>query len=164
MDLNLFDLKYDCPDCGDDCTNIYVDAKCMVILNLDDLGEIRDHNTQYERFDLDSTAECSNPECRYRAPLRNFLGKSSRAELLVKLLRRGGWKVRAYSGRGMNGKECVGVDVDSIGQSVVVGAYLADQNPSEPSYDSMSRGFVVYWPDVPWMGVEEDDEGWDDEE
>lgn len=158
MDLNPFDLKYDCPDCGDDCTDIYVEAKCQVILNLDDLGEIRDHNTQWERFDLDSTAECSNPDCKYRGPLRRFLGKSSQAELLVKQLKREGWKVRAYSGRGMNSKYCVGVDVDNVSETVAVGAFLGDDCPGSPSYDNMGKGFVVYWPDVPWPDTDEDEE------
>jgi len=155
MDLNLHSLRYDCPKCGDDCTDLYVEAKCMVILNLDDRGEVRDHNTQYETFDLDSMAECSNHKCKHRGHLRDFLDKSSRSTLMIRKLKEDGWRVRSYSGRGMNGKCCVGVDVDSVGETVAVGAFLGNDCPGEPSYDNMGRGFVVYWPHVPWPESEQ---------
>jgi hypothetical protein len=88
-----------------------------------------------------------------------------------------GYQTRSYSGRGMYGKICVGVDA---GKSL--GAFFADilqevRNSSDKpggeemdsqlieledafrtmSSDAMGMGTIVYFPDVPFMGDDEED-------
>lgn len=59
---------------------------------------------------------------------------------------------RSYSGRGMFGKECVGVEV------VYPGDYTL---PKGYRMDNMGRDYIVYWPSVKWEG---DDDYEEDEE
>jgi hypothetical protein len=81
-------------------------------------------------------------------------------------------KVRSYSGRGMYGEQCVGVDTDGgdFGYGIVAAAMIeaADDDErealalafSKTRTDGMGRGIIVYWPDVAWPeGEEDDDEG-----
>lgn len=92
------------------------------------------------------------------------------AAALVTVLVRAGYKARSYSGRGMYGKECVGVDLENVGQVVdavldVVDNLEADtakgrattrlvmQALRQPSEDSMGRGIILYWPRLPWPGA-----------
>ena len=79
--------------------------------------------------------------------------------------------VRSYPGRGMYGKECLAVTGDHVGDLLTLGmsiAYLialsADTEElddatdaiddaignSRPSIDSLGRGFVAYWPSIPF--------------
>lgn len=59
---------------------------------------------------------------------------------------------RAYSGRGMFGKECVGVSVDHPGEYTLPKGYRMD---------TLGLGYIVYWPSVKWEG---DDDYEEDEE
>ena len=68
--------------------------------------------------------------------------------------------VRPYSGRGMYGKECVGVEVDDI---FTLALALGDANNGNidlfqlgtPRSDSMGLGTIYYWPRLEWPeGVE----------
>lgn len=71
-------------------------------------------------------------------------------------------RLRSYSGRGMYGKECVGIDLENdaeiagfffaLGQKCYASgddllASLGDGS-EEMKSDSMGRGRIIYWPDV----------------
>lgn len=60
---------------------------------------------------------------------------------LIKLLKALGLEPRSYSGRGMHGRECVGVSVDRMGDHVL---------PVGWSFDQLGKGYIVYWPSVKW--------------
>ncbi len=57
-----------------------------------------------------------------------------------------------YSGRAMYGKECVGVNVDDLGDMWALAMKLAHEGLDipQPSTDSMGRGFVLYWRTMEW--------------
>ena len=63
-----------------------------------------------------------------------------------------GNEARSYSGRGMYGKQCVSVDLDSDGDLWDLAVALARRGiePGGPSTDSMGRGIVAYWPRIAW--------------
>lgn len=61
-------------------------------------------------------------------------------------LRNEGLEPRRYSGRGMLGTDCIGVDVESREDA---GALKALFN-LKPTTDSLGRGFVAYWPALVW--------------
>lgn len=60
---------------------------------------------------------------------------------LIKQLKEMELKPTAYSGRGMYGKECVGVSVDYIGDYTF---------PTGWSYDQLGKGYIVFWRSVAW--------------
>ncbi len=64
---------------------------------------------------------------------------------LIAALRSVGLEPRPYSGRGMFGKECVGVSVDHVGELDGSGVPL-----SESSQDSLGLGKIIYWRHIPW--------------
>ncbi len=85
-----------------------------------------------------------------------------------------GLEARSYSGRGMYGAECVGVDCEGMTSHQIVARIvlaLCEQGPDgldaaehftrdgAVASDSMGRGSIVYFPRLPW--VEEDEEGED---
>lgn len=92
-------------------------------------------------------------------------------KIIATLKRFGVGDVRSYSGRGMNGKRCVGVDLD---QPSDVGALFAEcirhaaENPDDAeeladmagsySQDSMGKGVIIYWPNIAWEGGDDDEE------
>jgi hypothetical protein len=71
-------------------------------------------------------------------------------------------RLRSYSGRGMYGKDCVGVDLENSAQIASVFFSLGERCQSsgddrlaslgdgdeQIKTDSMGRGLIVYWPDV----------------
>lgn len=73
-----------------------------------------------------------------------------------------GYEPRAYSGRGMGGKECLAVDLDGSAATLWAGLYegapLLRESQNEviakairnSREDSMGRGIVVYFPGVPF--------------
>jgi len=68
-----------------------------------------------------------------------------------------GYEPRAYSGRGMYGSSCVGVDVEDLGHLFQLGYELAANSPdpdgtypSAPSSDSMGMGYILYWRNFDW--------------
>ena len=81
---------------------------------------------------------------------------------LLDLLREVGCEPRAYSGRGMYGRDCVAVDVKHAGEALALGVKLALRagmdaddrvllaNLGEPRRDSMGRDEIVYWSRVAW--------------
>lgn len=52
-----------------------------------------------------------------------------------------GGKPRSYSGRGMYGQHCVGVNMDYVGQYTL---------PKGFNLDNMGLGVIAYWPHVKW--------------
>lgn len=69
--------------------------------------------------------------------------QKSPAHDLIDIIREAGHEPQSYSGRGMYGAYCVGVSLDSISES--------DGIPLSGSRtDSMGKGIIVYWPNVPW--------------
>lgn len=88
-------------------------------------------------------------------------------------------KPRWYSGRGMYGKQCVGVDIDRLSDLVlafVVVAGRAGYNDDDKDIeaiadlakgfltDTMGRGMIVYWPNVAWEGGNEEPSDTDEDE
>ncbi len=76
--------------------------------------------------------------------------------------------VRSYSGRGMYGRSCLGVDTDDLGD--LFAAVLEELEGEEDTQDvqlafksmctdAMGLGTIVYFLAVPFVGDEEDDEG-----
>lgn len=63
------------------------------------------------------------------------------ANTLIKQLQTMGLKPRPYSGRGMHGKECIGVSVERIGEH---------QFPTPWRSESLGKGQIVYWPTATW--------------
>ncbi len=77
--------------------------------------------------------------------------------------------VRSYSGRGMFGKECLGVDIDCgklgnfiarviQGMQCQEGAENIDaltEAFEHMAQDQMGKGIIVYFPDVPFTADEE---------
>lgn len=81
---------------------------------------------------------------------------------LQKVLEDLGYEVSSYSGRGMYGKTCLGINVDSsdiLGKLGKIMADLVRDTPEEfregvaaglrrVKTDSMGKGMIVYFPDV----------------
>jgi hypothetical protein len=64
------------------------------------------------------------------------------------------YTVRAYSGRSMYGKECIGIDCEDAITTIAQLAFQAGQDDftkfqdmiDSMRVDSMGRGSIVYWP------------------
>lgn len=81
---------------------------------------------------------------------------------LAEVLRDEGYSVIAYSGRGMYGKECLGVKLDEgdslfnlgfvMGGAAETNVDLMDllSHLPTPRTDSLGRGTVAYWPSLKW--------------
>lgn len=67
---------------------------------------------------------------------------------------------RSYSGRGMFGANCIGVDLADHSEIFKVGALLGSllagqdefdvRELSRSATDSMGRGVILYWPGLSW--------------
>lgn len=83
----------------------------------------------------------------------------SKGERLCALLREQGYTPRAYSGRGMMGRQCVGVEVWRALDAAWMIALSLDPTPENaafrlPRWDSMGRDEILYWPSVEWPADE----------
>jgi hypothetical protein len=87
---------------------------------------------------------------------------------LQQVLEDAGIQTRSYSGRGMYGDTCLAATTD-VGpgeiMAALVDAELTDDERNEVAQavrstrtDSMGRGIVYYWIDVPYEGDSEEDE------
>ena len=97
-----------------------------------------------------------------RLSIRPMTTKLTPARLLAALANTE-YEPRPYSGRGMYGKSCVGVVVESLGDAFLLGARLAlelGEEPPIPSSDSMGRGLIVYWRTIEMeeVGVVDDED------
>ena len=78
------------------------------------------------------------------------------AETVIEALA-GEFDVRAYSGRGMYGQQCVGVDTEGVGDLMKIAVLLVRHgiDPEDVAglgdalrTDSMGRGVILYWPSL----------------
>lgn len=70
------------------------------------------------------------------------------------------YETRAYSGRGMYGKECLAVTVSDVSAMWTMAMMLQEDliededldftGPFPPRYDSMGLGVILYWPSIPY--------------
>lgn len=63
---------------------------------------------------------------------------------LIDLIEEAGFIWRKYSGRGMYGKQCVGLAFDNTEDLWDLAQVLPDV--PRPTTDSMGQGFIAYWP------------------
>ena len=75
-------------------------------------------------------------------------------------------ELRSYSGRNMYGKECLGIDMESMTDAFRFALSVQDSDLayilSQPVFDNMGRGIIVYFPDVEapeGIDNDEDEEG-----
>ena len=66
-----------------------------------------------------------------------------------------GMEPKAYSGRSMFGRYCVGVDVEYPSDAFRLGFEVAAASPGceypgDPNADAMGKGIVLYWPNLDW--------------
>lgn len=80
---------------------------------------------------------------------------------LIGLLSLEGYEPRAYSGRGMFGKYCVGANIacEEDLWEIAIAAKEADIPVKRPLTDSLGRGMIAYWPSIPWPKSRTDGEG-----
>lgn len=75
------------------------------------------------------------------------------------------FNVHSYSGRGMYGKTCLAITGDNI-NLIQLGYEIAGGYGDEVEYhhvmkykqDSMGLGTVIYWPNIPYVEEEEDED------
>jgi hypothetical protein len=75
---------------------------------------------------------------------------------LIDILENAGFEPRSYSGRGMSGRQCVGVTVPDVKAAYGLlirecdyGSDAADLIDAARE-DNMGRSFILYWPRVAW--------------
>ena len=98
------------------------------------------------------------------SPMKSNLQKIAEAAVLA--FDDGRTTVSSYSGRGMFGKECVGVSCDSASKfSADVAEYLLDNPDTEGAHevlqllrkgrtDTLGKGQIFYFPSVPYVREE----------
>jgi hypothetical protein len=116
----------------------------------------------------------------------NTMSDKHALQLILEALRREGeeLRVRTYSGRYMYNSECLGVSIERLdtyelvakivertalkgaAQAETKGGFASDhvqaalvpvmQALSHTEVDSLGMGKIVYWPNVPFVGEEED--------
>lgn len=64
-------------------------------------------------------------------------------------------RLRSYSGRGMYGNYCLGLEVDDLSNIIMLGIQIGAIFGSESSFntlchDQMGKGMILYWPMVEW--------------
>lgn len=69
------------------------------------------------------------------------------------------YRVSAYSGRGMYGRQCVAVTTPVGADMSEVSMIMGDlyREFGQPRRDSMGLGSVFYWPAIKYEGIEEDE-------
>ena len=86
-------------------------------------------------------------------------------EKIVDALDMAGFDYRSYSGRGMYGEYCLGIDCDNVTKCIVdiCIAIVNDENTDpcdlmellrDARSDSMGLGAIVYFPNIPWFDKE----------
>ena len=92
---------------------------------------------------------------------------------LIGLIETAGYEPRSYSGRGMGGKACLGIDCFPARgiELTLIQAYLENcptdsssiqaamdlcEQLKDAKTDSMGRGEIVYWPNIAWEETEDD--------
>jgi hypothetical protein len=79
------------------------------------------------------------------------------AKRLIEIIDATNHDARSYSGRGMFGKQCVGVTVDDGVFEWIAGAIEECEDVEEAAWlvrmvktDDMGRGKILYWPRLDW--------------
>ena len=77
-------------------------------------------------------------------------------------------ELRSYSGRNMYGKECLGIDMESMTDAFRFALSVQDSDLafilSHPRFDDMGKGIVVYFPNVEAPeGIDKDEDEDEDE-
>lgn len=92
------------------------------------------------------------------------------AKQLIECIEAGGHEARAYSGRGMFGKQCVGFTIEGHPIAVGAGLMLEAANISDDmanelleamesvASDALGLRTIVYFPSVAWTGTESEEE------
>ena len=75
----------------------------------------------------------------------------------------GDGEMYSYSGRGMFGRQCLGIDFDSMSDAFRFALLIEDEDLavmlSQPRFDNMGLGIVIYWPNVEAPeGLDEDED------
>lgn len=102
----------------------------------------------------------------------------------AELIESAGYEVRSYSGRGMFGKQCIGVSTDDVFELIAnITKEIVDTDIEPVSRDSstvrlnewielmtqirtdsLGRGEIIYWPNMKWSAdIQAVDDGEDDE-
>lgn len=71
----------------------------------------------------------------------------------IEHLHNAGYETEPYSGRGMEGRYCVSVNVDDKAEVFEIGFALGQDhadNPGGPWFDALGKGVVLYWRNMPW--------------
>jgi len=96
---------------------------------------------------------------------------------LCEVIELAGYTTRSYSGRGMNGRQCLGVVIEHSDPSKVLTDIILDrcqfngheaeqlemiqwlcENLDDMRSDSMGHDMIVYWPSIRWEETEDDEE------
>lgn len=75
-------------------------------------------------------------------------------------LEQSGYDTFAYSGRGMFGKQCVAISIDTVGELFLIGASVGHdvlRYNDAPKIDNLGKGFVAYWPNHTYTVQDLDD-------
>lgn len=70
----------------------------------------------------------------------------TKTKKLIAAIENAGYEWRSYSGRGMYGKECVGVTIRD--KSDLIDLADAAKIAGKPCTDDMGLGTIAYWPNV----------------
>ena len=67
-------------------------------------------------------------------------------------IEKAGYEPRAYSGRGMYGKQCLGVGLESDSDLWDLAWFMGSGgfDVGAPRTDSLGRGIIAYWPSLKW--------------
>ena len=79
---------------------------------------------------------------------------------IIEIIRKAGFTDRSYSGRGMFGRTCVGVSLDADSDFAKIIRAAGDCDTAADLFEArrtetLGHGVIVYWPDFPWMEVDE---------
>ena len=90
---------------------------------------------------------------------------------VISIIQSAGYDVRKYSGRGMCGRHCVGVECEDVTSFIMDLFYdscnylMSTDSVAEfidrmrhYSSDSLGRGYIVFWPGIDWEEEEEEEE------
>ena len=80
---------------------------------------------------------------------------------IIEIIRKAGFRARSYSGRGMMGRSCVGVCLDSDGDFASIIRAAGDCDTAADLFErrrteTLGYGVIAYWPDFPWIEVDDD--------
>lgn len=69
------------------------------------------------------------------------------AKAVQNLAREIGEQAQPYSGRGMFGRECWAISCRDTDNVI---SYRREYNLPKPHIDNLGKGYIVYWPEIPY--------------